>query len=179
MISEKVSTFLGGEGPDEAELERRRRVKLHVYSANGYHPILQKATNVQVLLDKNDNQIQIRNPLELVTSGFNDISSHLLRRIVFELKKLGCKVALVETPPSPYLQSRNPVLHGIGFRRWMRKISEELDVPFIAIPANNYNKLYNDKYIDASHLSPEGAKIFSKVVFERLRKIGFFGEVAK
>ena len=28
-------------------------------------------------------------------------------------------------------------------------------------------------------LNNEGAKIFSKVVFERLRKIGFFGEVAK
>jgi len=176
MITENVSIFLGGDKPDEVEQRHRYRIRKHVYSKDGYWPIHQNISNIQVVLNKKDNKIPIRNAFELVKSGFDENSTHLLRLIVPALKEKGCKVAIVETPPSPYLQKLNPILHGPGFRKWMNKISKELDVPFIAVPVTKYNKLYNNKYSDASHLSPEGAKIFARVVFDKLVKIGFFGE---
>ncbi|MBM3984374.1 MAG: hypothetical protein FJ296_01580 [Planctomycetes bacterium] len=48
-----------------------------------------------------------------------------LRAPAAGLDARGCRLALVEMPVSPYLQQRNPVLHGPVFRDRMAELAAE------------------------------------------------------
>lgn len=157
--------------------EKQRKID-HVNSPSGYHPVLRDFKDLASRLAKNPNDVKITNRREYNRDPevLNDTSADVLRLIVPVLKAKGCKVAIIETPTSPYMQEMNPVLHGPGFRRWMRGVAEELDVPFFGFPFNKKNGLDNSMYGDASHLSTKGAKHFARVVLERLIGAGFFDE---
>ncbi|MFH2000944.1 MAG: hypothetical protein ABIK28_14780 [Planctomycetota bacterium] len=159
--------------------EKQRKID-HVHADSGYHPVLRQFKDLAARIEKNPEEVQITNRREFNNDPdvLNDTSADMLRLIVPTLRRKGCKVAIVETPTSPYMQEMNPVLHGEGFRRWMKGVAEELDVPFFAFPPTPENGLDNTFYGDASHLSDKGAKLFARMVLKRLVEAGFFDKEA-
>jgi hypothetical protein len=113
--------------------------------------------------------------LEKDPEMFGEGTILLLKKIVTSLRARGSRVALVETPPSPYLQALNPVLHGPGFRKLMNRAAKEADVLFLPFPPWE-TALSNAYYGDLSHLSKEGGELYSHLLFQRLRRAGFFEE---
>ncbi len=99
----------------------------------------------------------------------------LMRRVLLDLQAKGCLVALVEMPPSPWLQQKFPEFHGPLFRRRLAELSVSLGVPCVVMPpAETF--LTDAAYIDANHLGRAGAQRFSRLLLERLLAAGFFDE---
>ncbi|HZL99692.1 MAG TPA: SGNH/GDSL hydrolase family protein, partial [Planctomycetota bacterium] len=108
-----------------------------------------------------------------------------LREVVALLRARGCKVALVEVPPSPYLQELNPVLHGPGlpaaggrparpgFRQRMQELADELDLTFVPRDSRAAG-LGNEAYLDVNHLTEAGARRFTTLLVQDLIAAGFF-----
>jgi len=99
----------------------------------------------------------------------------LMREVLTELQARGCRVALVETPPSPWLQQRCPEFHGELFRTRMAAFAQSLGVPFVPMPPEE-TFLGDATYVDANHLSRAGARRYTKLLLERLVAAGFFDE---
>lgn len=156
-------------------VERRRLIR-HVFAKDGYAPFLPTDWNLAETLKRNPGfKIMNWKELDQNRDNLSEDSVVLLKLTVDALREKGCKVALVETPVSPYLQELNPVLHGDYFRQWMAEHARELDVPFFPFPPEE-TKLTNDWYGDSSHLSEKGAKKYTFLLFEKLRNAGFFKE---
>jgi hypothetical protein len=100
-----------------------------------------------------------------------------LRQLAALLAGRGCRLALVETPVSPWLQQRNPVLHGEVFRERMSELAAELGIVWIPMPASATH-LNNAAYEDASHLSQAGARRYTRLLFAELAAAGFFEDAA-
>lgn len=96
----------------------------------------------------------------------------LLRDVVTRLAARGCRVALAETPPSPWLQRKCPEFHGDLFRRRMAAFADSLGVPFVAMPPEE-TFLDDAAYVDANHLSQAGAVRYTRLLGERLAAAGF------
>jgi hypothetical protein len=97
----------------------------------------------------------------------------LLRTIITELQARGCRVALVETPPSPWLQQRCPEFHGELFRTRLAEFARSLGVPWL--PMRPEQSLLGDAaYVDANHLSQIGALRYTQQLTEGLAAQGFF-----
>ncbi|MHC4944774.1 MAG: hypothetical protein ACYTG7_17300 [Planctomycetota bacterium] len=180
LLGEKVDEMLGIEQDPIVKHKReeeKKRLVNHVMVEDGYFPVLPRWKDLATRLKNNPRSVKIQNRRELIKDPdvLNDTSADLLRLMVPKLRAMGCKVAIVETPPSPFMQSRNPILHGPGFRNWMKGVAEELDVLFFAFPPKKYG-LTNNLYGDASHLSKEGSTRYSRFVFKELRNAGFFEE---
>lgn len=176
FLSERLTPM----GPEKAAIRdaEKRRLVNHVMAEDGYWPYLPRAVNLAARLERDPGSVHVHLRRELMQDPdlLNEESARLIALTVERLRARGCKVAVIETPPSPYLQNRNNVLHGEGFRRWMRGVAEEIDVPFFAFPLNSETRLNNAKYNDVSHLSIEGAKHFTRLVFKALDEAGFFEE---
>ena len=99
----------------------------------------------------------------------------MARKIIEAVQESGSKIAVVEVPPSPALEEYDPLLHGSGFRHWMGEIAREMGVLFIPVPPLE-NGLTNAMYGDLSHMTREGAKRYTGLLFEKLRDAGFFEE---
>jgi hypothetical protein len=97
----------------------------------------------------------------------------LMRAVLTELAARGCRVALVEVPPSPWLQEQAPEFHGDPFRQRMAEFAGSLGLPFVPMPPST-TLLGNDAYVDANHLSHDGAARFSAILVKRLAATGFF-----
>jgi hypothetical protein len=120
-------------------------------------------------------------PAELVQGSRFD----KLREVVAVLRAKGCRVALAEVPPSPYLQQLNPVLHGPGlpakgarpaqpgFRERMAALADELDMPFVPCDAQA-SGLGNEVYLDVNHLNEAGARRYTRLLVKSLIEAGFF-----
>jgi hypothetical protein len=106
---------------------------------------------------------------------FNDDSVELLKLTLERLKTFQSRVILVEAPASPYLQEKGPVPHGQFFRKWMERVAERLGVDFVTFPPNE-KILTNDLYGDTNHLTPKGAKIYTRLLYHKLSKMGYFEE---
>jgi len=98
-----------------------------------------------------------------------------LREIAALLDARGSRLALVEMPVSPYLQERNPVLHGQVFRDRMEQLAQELGCVWVPMPPEE-TQLSNRTYGDVNHLTEVGAKRYTRLLFERLSERGFFKE---
>ncbi len=128
---------------------------------------------------------ELEHPAEIVEGS--DFA--LLRDIVTLLRERGSRVALVEMPVSPYLQERNPVLHGggipprggrggrAGFRERVAAVASDLDVPWVPFPARA-NNLDNRLYVDVNHLTTTGARRYTAILHRKLTERGFFDEHA-
>jgi hypothetical protein len=88
------------------------------------------------------------------------------------LAERGCQLAVVETPVSPWLQQRNPVLHGDVFRQRMSELADELGIVWIPMPERTTH-LTNALYTDACHLSAAGARRYTRLLFRALDDAGF------
>ncbi|MBM3986173.1 MAG: hypothetical protein FJ296_10890 [Planctomycetes bacterium] len=99
----------------------------------------------------------------------------LLRAVVADLQARGCRVALVEVPPSPWLQERFPDFHGDLFRRRAAEFAAPLGVPFVPMPPAETG-LDDASYVDANHLSRAGARRYTQLLFERLAATGFLDD---
>jgi hypothetical protein len=97
----------------------------------------------------------------------------LMRAVLTELAARGCRVALVEVPPSPWLQEQAPEFHGDLFRQRMAEFAGSLGIPFVPMPPSA-TFLGNDAYVDANHLNRNGAERFSTILVKRLADTGFF-----
>jgi len=177
------------------EINRKRREKLLqniqvILSSNDGYWEMVDTTEVGILanrLERNPDAVRIPPrelilPPEIVYGG----RFSMLRETVLRLRDHGCKVALVETPPSPWLQNQNPVMHGSGlppsrrypsgvpgFRTRMKELSEELGITFITFNAKNCG-LTNSFYLDINHMTHDGATKFSQMMVKRLWRAGFF-----
>ncbi|MBU0754485.1 MAG: hypothetical protein KJ645_05060, partial [Planctomycetes bacterium] len=183
MIKEKTKEWLGFErDPREirAQEEATERLRAHIESEDGYGQILAMRKDLGARLADSPQFVKIQNERELVMDEdvLNGTGALLIRLIVEKLREKGCKVVVVETPPSPYLIEINPVLHGPGFRDWMTGIARELNVPFFAFPPEKCG-LTNDLFADASHLSEKGARRYTRLVYEELQRDHFFGETRR
>ena len=99
----------------------------------------------------------------------------LLRDVVRELQSRGCRVALAEVPPSPWLQEQCPEFHGELFRTRMAEFAASVGVPAVAMrPGETF--LTDATYIDANHLTRAGAQRYSRLLLERLEQAGFFDD---
>ena len=108
-----------------------------------------------------------------------------LREVVDLLRARGSRVALVEIPPSPYLQALNPVLQGAGlpasdghparpgFRQRMQEFADELGLTFVPCDAQEI-RLGNELYTDLNHLSVAGARRYTAILAHTLVASGFF-----
>lgn len=96
----------------------------------------------------------------------------LLRDVVTRLRARGCRVALFEMPPSPWLQAQCPEFHGDLFRLRMADFARTLDLPFVPMPPGE-TLLDDGSYVDANHLSQAGALRFTRLLAERLAATGF------
>lgn len=105
-------------------------------------------------------------------------SFDVLVELVADLERRGCRVALVEMPVSPYLQSLNPVLHGDVFRRRLALLCDELDVTWVAMPPER-SHLTDAMYSDVNHLTDGGARRYSKALARELLAAGFFDEAGR
>jgi hypothetical protein len=178
-IAEPIAAFLGLEkdpgDPGESDAERSRIIA-NVLAEDGYEPFLSAFTNLEHRLKNNPKSIRKKmQKRELIKDPdmFDDATILLLKEIVSCLRGKGSRVALVETPPSPYLQALNPVLHGRGFRTFMSRAAKEIDVLFLPFTPWETG-LSNAMYGDLSHLSKAGAEIYSHFLFHKLRQAGFF-----
>jgi len=97
----------------------------------------------------------------------------LMRQVLGELAARGCRVALVEVPPSPWLQEQCPDFHGELFRQRMAEFAGSLHVPFVAVPPSE-SFLTDGAYVDANHLNPAGAQRLSTLLVQRLAEAGYF-----
>jgi hypothetical protein len=160
-------------------LERKRLVK-NVNAEDGHSPVLSPFKNLEDRLLKEAGKVQLP-PLrggETVEDFFDESSSKMLGKIIARLLEGGSRVALAETPPSPYLQGHEPMLHGPGLREWMARVAASEGVPFIAFPPEETG-LTNAMYGDISHFNSKGAAAYTLQLFERLCEAGFFQEDAK
>jgi hypothetical protein len=180
-ISEPFAEWLGSavdEEEPEKETRKIQRMVANVLAEDGYEPYLTTSTNLEQRLRNNPRsikkQMQARE-LEKDPDMFGESTILLLKKIVTSLRANGSRVAFVETPPSPYLQALNPVLHGAGFRKFMFTAAKEANVLFLPFPPWE-TTLSNAYYGDMSHLSKEGAELYSHLLFHRLRRAGFFEE---
>lgn len=97
----------------------------------------------------------------------------LMRAVITELAARGCRVALAEIPPSPWLQEQAPEWHGELFRRRLTDFAASLGVPFVSMePGTTF--LTDEHYLDANHLNRRGAQRCSKILLDRLAATGFF-----
>jgi hypothetical protein len=179
LAGDSLASALGLKNKRESlrkEEEKQRRLAAHILADDGYLPFLPERMNLQEALRTNPGSVQprswdlVRNPALL-----DEASAELLGLILERLRNRGSRVALVESPPSPYLQRRNPVLHGTGFRKWMHGVAADLDVLFIPAPPAD-TRLYNSLYRDPNHMTEEGAKRYTRYIFSKLRDAGFFEE---
>jgi hypothetical protein len=99
----------------------------------------------------------------------------LLRSVVTELQARGCRVALAEMPPSPWLQECCPEFHGDLFRRRAAEFAAPLGVPFVPMPPSE-TQLDDASYVDANHLSRAGARRYTRLLFDRLAAAGFLDD---
>lgn len=99
----------------------------------------------------------------------------LLRAVVTDLQARGCRVALAEMPPSPWLQERCPDFHGDLFRRRAAEFAAPLGVPFVPMPPSATG-LDDASYVDANHLSRPGARRYTRLLFDRLAETGFLDD---
>jgi|GEM_PF-3188791 len=99
----------------------------------------------------------------------------LMRRVVLELQARGCLVALVEMPPSPWLQERCPEFHGPLFRRRLQEFAASVGATCVLMPPSE-TLLIDAVYIDANHLGRAGANRCSRMVLDRLLDAGYFDE---
>jgi len=99
----------------------------------------------------------------------------LLRDVVRELQARGCRVALAEVPPSPWLQEQCPEFHGELFRTRLAEFAAAAGVPCVLMrPADTF--LGDAAYIDANHLGRVGAQRYSHLLLDRLEEAGFFDD---
>jgi hypothetical protein len=99
----------------------------------------------------------------------------LLRDVVRELQARGCRVALVEVPPSPWLQQQCPEFHGELFRTRLAEFAASVGVPSVVMrPSETF--LEDAAYVDANHLTRAGAQRYSRLLLERLEQAGFFDD---
>jgi hypothetical protein len=170
-LIEETAKRVAGLDVDIAEGETLRS---RVLAADGYEPFNKDPKTLEEVLQKREKAVRlpardrIRDP-----DAFNEEGAAVLRLTVEALEARGCRVAFVELPPSPYLQRRSPVVHGEPFRTWMEKVAGGLGVLFVPVLSRE-NGLTNAMYQDFGHLSVEGAKRYSRLVFDRLREAGFF-----
>ncbi len=99
----------------------------------------------------------------------------LMRAVVAELQARGCRVALAELPPSPWLQERCPDFHGDLFRERTAAFAASLGVPFVPMPPSE-TLLSDATYVDANHLSRAGARRYTRLLYERLAAAGYFDD---
>ncbi len=99
----------------------------------------------------------------------------LLAAVVTDLQARGCRVALAEVPPSPWLQERCPDFHGDLFRRRAAEFAAPLGVPFVPMPPSE-TQLDDASYVDANHLSRAGARRYTRLLFDRLAATGFLDD---
>jgi len=104
---------------------------------------------------------------------FGEEGAGLLRKITSKIRGMKSKVAIVETPPSPHLQKLGPVVNSVPFREWMTETAKELGVLFVPFPPEETG-LTDQYYMDANHLTPEGAKRYTYHLFNKLMRAGFF-----
>jgi hypothetical protein len=99
----------------------------------------------------------------------------LLAAVVTDLQARGCRVALAEVPPSPWLQERCPDFHGDLFRRRAAEFAAPLGVPFVPMPPSE-TQLDDTSYVDANHLTRAGARRFTRLLADRLAATGFLDD---
>ncbi|HEX5010166.1 MAG TPA: hypothetical protein VFY71_07180 [Planctomycetota bacterium] len=97
----------------------------------------------------------------------------LLRDVVRELQARGCRVALVEVPPSPWLQDQCPEFHGELFRTRLEEFAAAAGVTAVVMRPSETH-LTDASYVDANHLTRAGALRYSRLLLERLEETGFF-----
>jgi hypothetical protein len=179
-VTEKALAWLGlsaGE-KDAKEMEKTRMTDpVMVLAEDGYPVFPSRMLNLQEQIKKDPRNVKKkrREFIRKDPSMYSEASIELIKKIVEDLRGKGCKVAFVETTPSPYLINRNDVLHGEGFRKWMAAAAEEADVLFIPMPWEEMG-LTNAFFKDPSHMLPSGAAKFTLHMFRKLRDAGFFEE---
>lgn len=184
-LTEHVQSLLGIGDPDRVAFreDEKQRLLAYALAGDGYHPPPREGTEgfrtLDELIADDPESIHIPHRERARDPGlFNEKSVEAIDRLVTSLRARGCRVALVETPPSPYLQNWNRVLHGENFRRWMRGVADDLDVPFFAFPPPPDPSELNALYRDVDHLTSDGAKLYTHYLFIHLRDAGFFEEDA-
>ncbi|MHC4945646.1 MAG: hypothetical protein ACYTG7_21755 [Planctomycetota bacterium] len=180
LLMEKTRSWLGlAEGEkDPKEMEKTRMTDpVMVLAEDGYPIFPTKIPTLQEQIKKDPKHVKKkrREFIRKDPSLYSEASIELIQLIVDDLRAKGCKVAFVETTPSPYLINRNKVLHGEGFREWMADAAEKADVLFIPMPWEEMG-LTNAFFKDPSHMLPSGAAKFTFHMFKKLRDAGFFEE---
>ncbi len=161
-----------------SQKESRKNLAQIILAEDGYEAFHGRGESLAERIARDPGSIHIpphgyvKNP-----TAFNDDSVEILRLTLDALRKAGSKVILVEAPPSPYLQEKNQVNHGQGFRRWMTRVARDLDVGFIPFPPKE-KILSNDLYGDTNHLNPEGALKYTRILIYKLIRAGFIEKEA-
>jgi hypothetical protein len=179
LVEERIFSFFGKKmSKREAALllEKTEKLRTGLMADNGYMDLNEPLIDLETLLKTYPRNVRIQERELTQHPGVLDQHSFmLLRLIVTSLREMGCRVALVEVPPSPHLQKKNPVLHGVGFRKWMIRAAQEMEVlfiPFVPEQTGLTDRLYNDP----SHLDVKGAARYTQILFRKLRRAGFFGD---
>jgi hypothetical protein len=179
LFEDRIEIWLNFNETDEEtalRIKTRKQALERLLGDDGFWPVYKKGPSLEMQLRKDPDSIPIleselsRNPLIL-----DETSNRLLKQIVTRLRGMGCKVAVVEIPPSPYLQRRSPVLHGEGFRKWMTRAAQELDLLFIPLSPRE-TRLTNALYRDTGHMIEAGAERYTSLLFKKLVDSGFFEE---
>lgn len=183
MCKEKAGILFGIKSFEDSEKNRlsphrMKELRNLILSEYGFEPEEHRGMNLEERLKKNPKSMPpvTKRRLEKDAALFEktDIEG-LVGSAVEYARRNGSKIILVECPPSPYDQKQRSVLSGAGFRQWMTDLAKKLDVPFIPMPAEE-TALTNDLYEDASHLSPDGANKYTRLMFEKLRDSGFLDQ---
>lgn len=150
-----------------------------VLSQDGYRPRAEPATEtLDVRIRNAPESIHVppreleRSPQLMAQADFPE-----LRALAALLHERGSRLALVETPVSPYLQRRNPVLHGPVFRERMSELAAELDILWVPMPPEE-TFLSDASYEDVNHLTEPGARRYTRLVYRGLAQRGFFEDRA-
>jgi hypothetical protein len=114
-----------------------------------------------------------RDPSQLVEARVEELAL-----MAAELARRGSRLALVETPVSPWLQTLNPVLHGPAFRERAAALCAELGIVWVPMPPER-TLLDDNSYLDVNHLTEPGARRYSRLLVRELLQAGFFEEPAR
>jgi hypothetical protein len=163
---------------DESERQHRdaaaRKLREHVLAEDGYlPPEAPQLESLAVRLQRDPGAVHVpprelnAAPVQMAAPPFTE-----LRALAALLAERNCRLAVVETPVSPWLQELNPVLHGDVFRQRMSELADELGIVWVPMPERTTH-LTNSCYTDASHLSVAGARRYTRLLFRALDDAGF------